>query len=293
MNTRLSLALLLACTLPALAIGQVRPDQQDQLEQSDDQQRPARPQTDLEDQTQQDQIQLERREANFRGPTRGQQRPGQQEDLTAYLAAKLQLANLSEIQLATLATQQAEHPEVKKFAEMLVRSHRQLNEQLGQVVPGLPAAGVQQKGENQTRTNDARRSEDPNARQSQTVNRTEQSTPLTGIQQELIAINRRAVDNLVQQTSQMFREKEGTKFDMCFVTQQIGAHMWMVSELQAIRDAGPAEFSQVVQQAEQETQQHLEQAKQLAKKLEQQLTGSQDSSRPSRQQQSTQRDSIE
>lgn len=285
MKTRLSLALLLACTLPTIAVGQQR---------QDDDQRPAPPQTEGQDPTQ-----LERREANFRGPGRTQQRPDQQEDLTAYLAAKLQLANLSEIQLATLATQQAEHPEVKQFAEMLVRSHRQLNQQISQAVPGLPAAGVQQRGENQPRSSEARRSQDENirrsqdenARQSQTADR-QQSPRLTGAHQELIAINRRAVDNAVQMTSEMFRDKEGTKFDMCFVTQQIGAHVWLLSELQAIRDAGPQEFSQVVQQAEQETQQHLEQAKELAKKLEQQLTGSQDQGRASRQQ-STQRDSIE
>ncbi|TWT85360.1 hypothetical protein Pla123a_01670 [Posidoniimonas polymericola] len=91
---------------------------------------------------------------------------------------------------------------------------------------------------------------------------------LDGGAQTLIDITRRAAENNHQMVKRELSEKQGLEFDRCFVNQQIGAHMWMHSELKAIQDLGPSSFTSIVQESEQQVKSHLDAAKKLAKKLE-------------------------
>ncbi|MEQ8849415.1 DUF4142 domain-containing protein [Botrimarina sp.] len=90
---------------------------------------------------------------------------------------------------------------------------------------------------------------------------------LDGAAQKLMDITRRAAEENHQATVQMLREKQGKEFDKCFVAAQVGTLTWYHSELTAIRDTGPQQFSQVVQEAERKVADHLEKAKQLAQQL--------------------------
>lgn len=204
----------------------------------------------------------QQRQAGFRGTAQGQ--PAN-EELINYLAAKMFLMNQCEIEAAQMAIDNGEHQKVVEFAKQLQQEHQQLNDQLTQAMPGLkqvePVSFASANQQNQQARSQAG--------QAGTSGQREQF--LDGAAQTLIDIQRRASEKNHEMVQEMLTQKQGADFDMGFVGHQIGTHMWMVSELSAIRDLGPQQFTSIVQQAEQSTEQHLERAKELAKALESQL----------------------
>lgn len=300
MKMRTTLAAIVALALPAIAVGQ-QVETQEQQEQQRTQQRETEQPADRADRTPAG----ERRSAGFRGTETEQTRQlGQQEDqnqeLVNYLAAKVKLANDCQIELASLAAEQAESQEVKEFANTLKEEHKNLNQQLIQAVPqlreaeGLSDTGSQreasrtgepaQPGQSdqpqfgQTDRDEARQPGQPGQLGQAQPGQAERATAraqigqegqfLDGAAKKLLEITRQATESNKESVKQMLSEKQGKKFDMCFVGLQIGAHMWMEAELEAMQDVGPQQFTSVVQQAHSKVQDHLATAKDLGKKFE-------------------------
>lgn len=202
------------------------------------------------------------------------------QELVNYLAAKLYLANQCEVELARMAEQEANHPEVKQFAKKLQQDHQKAVDQLQQAMPNLKSIqslSFAKHPMNSMTSPNTRNFNAPNnvrnnaSNQSGTIaTRSQQGEFLDGAAKRLIDIERRAIENNYKATEDMLSQKSGEEFDMCFVAQQIGVYTWMHSELKAIQDVGPADFTEIVQKCEQTVKQHLSQAKNLAEKLESQ-----------------------
>lgn len=228
-------------------------------------------------------------------------------EMVSYLAAKLYLTNQSQAELAAFAAQQANHEDVKKFAEQVRDDHQALNRQLKQAMPGMstvdavdsanesrqagntaampqPRATVD-SGEatdvlpdgtadlNSPRTRTAGNSRPmPSAQDRGTEGQmanSERRDILDGSAQKLLDLQRKAIETNHEMTQEMLSEKQGNEFDMCFVASQMGTKMWLHAELQALNGVGSQQFTEIVQQADSKVEQHLSTAKQLAEELKQ------------------------
>ncbi len=232
----------------------------------------------------------EQRTANFRGADAGQSGdnvPQQaKKELVYYLAAKLMLANQCQIEIATMAAEKANNQQVVEFANTMKMEHEQLNQRLKEAMPKLKAiqsasfATNQSPGLGSTTENQF---QDPTTRRPTTRNgipqqppassttspANQQVDPLEGAAQTLIDITRRSVENNFEATQEMLSQKQGEEFDRCYIGMEIVAHTLMISELKAVQDVGPQEFTSIVTDAEQKLATHLSKAKQIAKEFEQ------------------------
>ncbi len=214
------------------------------------------------------------------------------QELISYLAAKLMFANKCQAELASMAADKTENPEVKQFAETLESDHARLNERLYQAMPRLrqvkspsfmshsserDASGSNFGAQTQSALDPQDRNKFDKDQQNNRGERGSQSSQtspgnqedvLDGPAQTLVDITRRAVENNHQRTVEMLKQKQQGEFDRCFVASQIGFHNWLVSELEAMRDVGPQQFTTIIQDAERKVESHLEKATQLADKME-------------------------
>lgn len=207
--------------------------------------------------------------------------------LVELLATKLMLGNHAEIELGKMAAERSEHAGVKNFAQMMVQSHTQLNQELKQFAPQDIAMQLTQlssnTGERETqsaRTNpfdqnaetlsetqtpgNARRRAQTSQSAAQSSGRESHDDTFKQVKKIMLT----AGQNHLELTKQMLQEYQGQDFAMGYLGQQIGAHTWMLAELKAIQDIGPQELQQTAEEAARMTQEHLQTAKQLAKQLE-------------------------
>lgn len=194
-----------------------------------------------------------------------------QQGLQGFLVQKLMLGNKGEIEISQLAQQKSQNPEVKAFAQKMIKDHQQMNQQLQglssvQGQAARPAATARGQGQRQGQS--AERSTD------QATSPTQPSLGATSGQgelQQLTQLTQRAAETHLKMVKQMLQQYQGQDFDMGYLGQQIAAHTHMLAHLQAIKasgNVGSQEFQQLVSKAEQATTEHLDRAKQLAHQLE-------------------------
>jgi predicted outer membrane protein len=214
-------------------------------------------------------------------PGIGQDRPGQERQLGGQrqatgeagqldqkLAAWLACGNRAEVELGQLAAQKATNPQVRQFAEMMVKQHSQVLQQLRQINPEIELAsaqGAQQPG--QTARQPGQATEQRLGQQAQQSPGQTQRTA-GAAEDQLMEIGKQAAERKVELTKTYLQDKQGQQFDMCYIGTQIAAHISMVAELEAMQNAGSPEFQQLVDKASQGAQQHLQQAMQIAQTLE-------------------------
>lgn len=191
--------------------------------------------------------------AGFRG-TPGT--AGADQEVQKFLASCLLSKNKAEVEFAQLAQQQSQNPEVKEFAQMLVKDHSQLVQKL-QPLAGAQAATTR----TETRT-DATGQIDAQTRIGQTA--TGQNAALKQLAEIDKAIGERCKEALREE----LQSKQGAEFDKCYVGSQIAGHMQSVATLEVLEQQGPDQLKQLAQQARPTVQQHLDHAKQLMKQLE-------------------------
>jgi predicted outer membrane protein len=218
---------------------------------------------------------------------------GDQQTLTTYLASKLYLANHMEIKLGEIAAQKANNAEVKQLAQTIVQEHQQLNQKLKPFLPpeavekidnmSGPASGAGSRpGDNRNDPTSAQRREnrgdgqDQRNQQGQQDPRNQQGRtggqPMQGnadsFMKQLCEIEHQAAKKHMQMTSEMLQRQQGQDFDMAFLGLQIGAHTWLVAELEAIESVGQDDFQSVTKLALEASRDHKEKAQQLAQRLE-------------------------
>jgi predicted outer membrane protein len=200
-------------------------------------------------------------------------------EIEHYLANCLLIKNKAEVELSQFAQQQAQSPEVKEFAQMLIKDHQQAIQKL-QGLAGTQGAGrTSQRSD--ARQYDTQTTTPATERPGQALNRNGD--------QSITAANRPGGQNdalgqlieldrqITQRTNEMVREelqaKSGPEFDYCFVGAQIGSHTHMLAALDVIGQKSQGELRQFVQEAQPVVQRHLEHAKQIAKAQMQAQTG--------------------
>lgn len=260
------------------------------------------PQLDNQQQTPADNTleRTQRREAGFRGTGNSLEddRAEARQELVNYLAAKFYLANQCQIELAEMASSQAQSQDVKNLANDIKQSHQQANQKLVNAMPQLknieklsasdsnsnsPNSDFASRNANSTdrtgtvlrdrvQSNERNRQMDRTNRTSRSLSSSGQD-PIDGAAQQLLDIERRAIENNHKLTKQMVTDKQGKQFDMCYLGAVIGSHHWMHSELNAIQNVNSPQFTQIVDEADNKIQQHLGTAKELAKKMQDQQSG--------------------
>ncbi len=140
--------------------------------------------------------------------------------------------NLLELRLADLAQRKARDPAVKQFAQQMIQDHSQLAQKLERIA-------LNERGANQNAA----------------VN-------------ELLKLDRQIADECGQMVRSKLEEAPEDEFDKCFVGQQVGAHIQMLSALKVISQQTSGELAEIAQNAEQKVQQHLNHAEKLMKELD-------------------------
>jgi predicted outer membrane protein len=198
-----------------------------------------------------------------------------------FFVTKLMLANKAEVELGQMAEDRAESDEVKKFAQMLVQEHQQMNQQLAQIQAGAQSTSGQSNSLQGTKSQIKTVTDQPATTQgdiSQPIRSTQAVTSnaagqsRTGgshdqVPQQLTMICQQAAAKHLEMSREMLDSAESHDFDMSFLGLQIAKHAYVVAELQSLQNVGSPEFQQLVRTAEQKTSQHLVTAKELANQL--------------------------
>ncbi len=184
---------------------------------------------------------------------------GAEQLLVQCLAGKLMLMNQSTIQMSEMVEQRASSEEVQQFAQMLAKSHEQLNEELRGIAPEVAASTKLESGEQRTAAFRGTSNRDNSAGE---------KTGEAGLVLRLLELERDATRNYIQSSSQMLQRYQGQDFDMGFLGFQIRAHTWALAELQAMEGTGDEKFQQIIKTATSKAEQHLQQARELAKQFE-------------------------
>lgn len=270
--------------------GQQQADPQQAAQQDQSQQQTGRSQADRRQQTEQ---QAETQRTRRRGA--GQDAAGG--NLVRPMATLLALGNQAEVELGQLASEKAQNPEVRQFAQMMVEEHTELLGKLKQFNPQIPDAdrsqlrsaqatgrdgqpgtaqtpqrdrGVARTG-GTSRTESTSRTGEANTQRQEEVAQTgftTQGRAASGGQGALVSVIQDAAQQKLQMTKETLNKYEGQDFDMGYLSQQVHAHVGMLAHLKAMKGKGPSEFQQLVDDGITATDEHLQDAKNLAKKLE-------------------------
>lgn len=194
--------------------------------------------------------------AQFRGtqPNAG----AQSQDVQKFLAGCLLSKNQAEVEINEFAQQQAQNPEVKDFAQTMVKDHQKLVQELQQVAG---AQGAQP-------ANRARTSLNATGQVDADANTNARTAAGNSAVDQLLAIERQITQKCTQAVRDELQQKQGAEFDKCYIGSQIGGHMHMLAALEVIQQQGPEQLQQIAQKAQPTVQQHLDHAKQIAKQLE-------------------------
>jgi predicted outer membrane protein len=221
---------------------------------------------------------------------RGTQTAGGQtsQEIEHYLANCLLIKNKAEVELGQFAQQQAQSPEVKEFAQMLIKDHQQAIQKLQPLAGAQGAQGTSQRPG--ARQYDTQQSTPAAQRQGQALNQ-DADQSLTSTQpgkqndalSQLTEIDRQISERCQELVREELQSKSGPEFDHCFVAAQIGSHTHMLAALDVLGQRSQGELRQFVQEAKPVVQRHLEHAKQLAKTQMQAQTGARAGSQAERQ----------
>lgn len=225
---------------------------------------------------------------------------GQNQAVQQYLVGCLLAKNQSEVELSQFAKQQAQSPEVKKFAQMMVQDHQKMIQQLEQLAGTQGNTGKQAYRADDAPSRDAGNQSDRNrasgtssrdqgtlgaedsplvdnsdsvagnrnAGNSRTIRSNQPSPGSNAAIQQLAKIDRQIVERQTQATREELQQKSGAEFDKCFVGGAIVAHIQMIAALEVIEQQGQGQLAQAAKQAKPVAEQHLDHAKQLMKQLE-------------------------
>jgi len=188
--------------------------------------------------------------------------------LTDALAQWLVNGNKAEIELGKLASEKATAPEVKEFAQMMVKDHSAYLEKVQKFTDekGQPVAGADRKTFDNPTEEKRPIIEDAKSDQPK-----EQHVGFRGDKHAAMEkIGKRAGELHLQMTKDLLNKYQGRDFDMAYVGQQIAAHTQMLANLKAMEENTSGEFQTVVKEGTKTTEMHLNHAKELSAQLQKQ-----------------------
>lgn len=202
--------------------------------------------------------------------------PAMRHDVGHYMLDCLIGGNQAEIALARIAEQRASDPEVKKFAQRMIKDHSMFIEKLQSTWPvdkgqeaGAPPA-VRRRGVDVNVPGARIRVQSGQAANPNTTNdpadRVHPQMP--GGARQFVQVMKEVEAQCLQSATRELSQKEGVQFDRCYMTSQVMAHMKMADELTVFSRHAASDVQPVLQAGLQTTRQHLALAKQIAERLE-------------------------
>ncbi len=195
----------------------------------------------------------------------------QKQGINQALASCVAIGNQHEIALTQFALAHIEHPEVKKFAQMLHDEHTQAATKLGKFSSeeaNMTFAAVEEGGKREsTRTNQA----EPKIRQTgfkgnaPTDRATDKSAHSdNGNQNHMLTLEREITQKCLMMTEKELTEaKSRGEFDQAFLGCQISGHIGMIAKLSVFEKEADGELAQVFKDCHATTEKHLAEAKRL------------------------------
>jgi predicted outer membrane protein len=209
-------------------------------------------------------------------------------DLDHYITDCLINGNQEEIALARIAVQRATDPQVKQFAQEMIRVHSTflnklqtdsgrasgstngqpaLNQQIGEQQQSNPQFnGAQASGERTAAGGQGVDLAVPGARV--TVGRSDGSHMGHDAARQFLQVEKEVHQQCLQSKTRELSQKEGAQFDRCYMNSQVAAHMKMADELTVYSRKVSSSLQTTLQEGLQTTQQHLAHAKQIAERLD-------------------------
>lgn len=233
---------------------------------------------------------------------RGRAATGDSESLENIVASCLILGNQEEIALLQLGAERAKHEDVKQLAKQMIEDHQKFVQKLERfstyqaddlVVTteegGARTAGFRgvdeqaddraaQPGESARGDRDAQERREARQERQERREARQDGAPRRNLDgrvaardesltRQLIKLEKEASQECLRMTKEALKEHEGAAFDKAFVSQQIGAHIAMLSKLKAAENAVSGELRQVISDGQETTKAHKQKLTQLKDKL--------------------------
>lgn len=211
--------------------------------------------------------------------------------LDKYFVSCLKTDNKAEVAIATFAAQKATNPDVKAFAQQMVKDHTDLLAKLDRFDQASPAttrdnnsAGAANRDDTKPRADRTDSAANPPKARADVrvdVKRGDATAQASvrgtrDIANQLLQVKQEITDRCVASAQRELGQKQGKEFDQCYMFMQVGAHIHMVDTLTVLNSHASPELQQVIDEALHSVQQHLEHAKQIAKKLDDSSTAASD-----------------
>jgi predicted outer membrane protein len=185
------------------------------------------------------------------------------------IAQCLGIGNQEEIALATLAASKTQNPQVKQFAETLVKDHGRFLSRLepfGAQKIELARRGGEALDRERPRTAPAR----PAERRGEVAEREGAPSRQTAAREQgldFLDVKRQMAQKCLAAAERQWAEHQGAEADQCFVGGQLVLHQQMLDAQQVLKQYASPELQAVIQEGIATTQTHLDHAKNLMKEL--------------------------
>jgi predicted outer membrane protein len=194
------------------------------------------------------------------------------------IAQCLAISNAEEVALGTLAAAKSQHPQIKQFAETMVKDHGQMIASLqkfgAQPISLARAAGATDanaagRPDRAVERRDAARpgEERREARRDTDPAVAERRTGASRDGLDFVAIKQQMAEKCLETAEKNWATLDPKEADMCFAGQQAVLHQQMLDGLQVLRPYASPELQATLDQGISTTQSHLEHAKNLIKQL--------------------------
>jgi predicted outer membrane protein len=204
------------------------------------------------------------------------------------LAACLAIANQEEVAIAQFVSEKTKNDDVKEFTKMLIDDHQAFLKKLQRFTPearnstlqqtASTESGVQQAGgANQavnaqtTARTQAQGGANPQQQPAAQAQPQRQGQPIqqtAGQAQsrqpiDLVQLHREIAQQCLTDAKKNMEEKEGAKFDACFIGHQIASHEAMKTKLTVFQRHASGEFAQLLSEGIKSTEKHLKDAEKI------------------------------
>jgi predicted outer membrane protein len=192
-------------------------------------------------------------------------------------ATCLAIENAAEVQISEFAAERLQNEQAKKFAQEMVRDHRQMLEKLGQFgaepVTLRTAANAQQgaaAGTGQDRPADSKVQANAQARDERSSERREDRAESRrgGHQVDFVAIKREIAEECVKSAQEELASKPEEEVDRCYMAGQVFGHQHMLDMLKVMERHASPQLKEALAEGSQTTKRHLDHAKEILKTLD-------------------------
>lgn len=213
-------------------------------------------------------------------PAAQPQQPGQTQGYPQVtdqtIAACLAIANQEEVAIAQFVSEKTKNDDVKEFAKMLVEDHQAFLKKLQRFTPeardstlqetaSTQQSAVKQAGGAAPQQSASGQQRSANPQQQQPGQPIQQTGAQGQARQQvnLIQLEREIAQECLSEAKKGLSEKEGAKFDACFIGHQIAKHEAMKTKLTVLQRHASSELAQLLADGVKTTEKHLKDAEKI------------------------------